>query len=103
MNLTTLITACTRMLDPKVIHALIWHQSGGEPWRFSVWGGQQPRVLRSMGEAVRTARDIRPDDVHACRPDRAVRSSPIRHGNNVRPMRWVSEGIISSFGKRGAC
>jgi hypothetical protein len=31
MDLTTLVTACSLTIDPKITHALIWHQSGGEP------------------------------------------------------------------------
>jgi hypothetical protein len=36
MALTKLITSCALTVDPKIMHALIWHQSGGEPWLFSV-------------------------------------------------------------------
>src|SRR5215467_5017654 len=53
MDLTTLITACTLTVDPKIIHALTWHQSGGEPWAFSVPGQHHPQVLKSMEDAVR--------------------------------------------------
>jgi hypothetical protein len=63
MDLTTLITACTIMADPKVMHALIWRQSGGEPWAFSVAGQQQTRILQSMKDAVIAAQAIRPDDI----------------------------------------
>jgi hypothetical protein len=63
MDLTTLITACAIMADPKVMHALIWRQSGGEPWAFSVAGQQQTQILQSMKDAVVAAREIRPDDI----------------------------------------
>jgi hypothetical protein len=63
MDLTTLITACAIMADPKVMHALIWRQSGGEPWAFSVAGQQQARILQSMKDAVIAAQAIRPDDI----------------------------------------
>jgi hypothetical protein len=63
MDLTTLITACAIMADPKVMHALIWRQSGGEPWAFSVVGRQQTQILQSMEDAVVAAHDIRPDDI----------------------------------------
>jgi hypothetical protein len=63
MDLTTLITACALTVDPKLMHALIWHQSGGEPWVFSVSGERQPQVLRSMGEAIGAARGTQPGDV----------------------------------------
>ena len=36
MDLVTLVTACSLAVDPKIMHALIWHQSGGEPWSFTV-------------------------------------------------------------------
>lgn len=62
MDLTTLITACALTVDPKIMHAVIWHQSGGEPWVFSVSGRRQPLILRSMEEAVAAARGIHPDD-----------------------------------------
>jgi hypothetical protein len=61
MDLTTLITACTLTIDPKIMHALTWHQSGGEPWAFSVSG--QHQVLKSMEDAVRAARDTQPNTV----------------------------------------
>jgi hypothetical protein len=65
MDLTTLITACTLTVDPNVMHALTWHQSGGEPWAFSVSGPGQhhPQVLKSMEDAVRAARDTQPNTV----------------------------------------
>jgi hypothetical protein len=63
MDLTTLVTACALTVDPKVMHALIWHQSGGEPWAFSVSGRREPQVLRNVGEALDAARATRPDDV----------------------------------------
>jgi hypothetical protein len=52
MDLITLVAACTLTVDPKVMHALIWHQSGGEPWSFSVPGERQLRVYRSAREAI---------------------------------------------------
>jgi hypothetical protein len=62
MDLTTLVTVCALTVDPKVMHALIWHQSGGEPWAFSVSGRREPQVLRNVGEALDAARGTRPDD-----------------------------------------
>jgi hypothetical protein len=52
MDLVTLVAACALTVDPKLMHALIWHQSGGEPWSFSVPGERQPQVYRSAREAV---------------------------------------------------
>lgn len=52
MDLITLVAACALTVDPKVMHALIWHQSGGEPWSFSVPGERQPQVYRTAREAV---------------------------------------------------
>jgi hypothetical protein len=63
MDLTTLITACTLTVDPNIMHALTWHQSGGEPWAFSVWGQRHPQVLKSIEDAVRAARDTPPSTV----------------------------------------
>jgi hypothetical protein len=62
MDLTTFVTVCALTVDPKVMHALIWHQSGGEPWAFSVSGRREPHVLRSVSDAVEAARGTRPDD-----------------------------------------
>ncbi len=42
------------------MHALTWHQSGGEPWAFSVSGQHHPQVLKSIEDAVR---DTQPDTV----------------------------------------
>jgi hypothetical protein len=45
------------------MHALIWHQSGGEPWSFSVVGERHPQVYRSAREAVREAQTALPHGV----------------------------------------
>src|SRR5713226_275491 len=63
MDLTTLVTACALAVDPKIMHALIWHQSGGEPWSFTVLGERQPQVYRTVGDAVRAAQATYPDNV----------------------------------------
>ena len=58
------------------MHALVWHQSGGEPWSFTVPGERGPRVYRKLREAVREATPARrrPDPRRAHRPrDRCVR------------------------------
>jgi hypothetical protein len=52
MDLIAIVAACALTVDPKLMHALIWHQSGGEPWSFSVAGERQPQVYRSAREAV---------------------------------------------------
>jgi hypothetical protein len=68
MDLVTLIAACALSVgptslpsapDPKVMHALIWEQSGGEPWSFSVPGENLPRVLPTIKDAIREARATR--------------------------------------------
>jgi hypothetical protein len=61
MDLVTLITACALSVDPNIMHALIWEQSGGEPWSFSVPGEAMPRVLPTIQDAIREARASRPD------------------------------------------
>jgi hypothetical protein len=63
MDLTTLATACALAVDPKIMHALIWHQSGGEPWSFTVPGVHQPQVFRNVRDAVDAAHDAYPADV----------------------------------------
>jgi hypothetical protein len=63
MDLTTLVTACALAVDPKIMHALIWHQSGGEPWSFTVAGVHQPQVFGDLSDAVDAARATYPTDV----------------------------------------
>jgi hypothetical protein len=69
MDLVTLIAACALSVEPKsppsgldrsVMHALIFEQSGGEPWSFSVPGEGLARVLPTLKDAIREARDARP-------------------------------------------
>lgn len=55
MDLVTLIAACALSVEPKAMHALIWEQSGGEPWSFSVPGESLPRVLPAIQDAIREA------------------------------------------------
>ena len=61
MDLVTLIAACALSVEPNVMHALIWEQSGGEPWSFSVPGESLPRVLPTIQDAIREARAAGPD------------------------------------------
>src|SRR6516162_8677968 len=56
VDLVTLVTACALSVEPKLMHALIWHQSGGEPWAVSVRNEPMPRVYSSMQEAISEAR-----------------------------------------------
>jgi hypothetical protein len=63
MDLVTLVTACAFAVDPKIMHALIWHQSGGEPWSFTVPGERQPRVYQTVREAIGAVRAVDRDDV----------------------------------------
>ena len=61
MDLVTLITACALNAERKLIHALIWKQSDGEPWSFSVPSESLPRVLPTRQDAVREAQATRPE------------------------------------------
>src|SRR4029453_2684439 len=61
MDLVTLITACALNVERKLMHALIWKQSGGEPWSFSLPGESVPRVLPTLQDAVREAQATRPE------------------------------------------
>ena len=63
MDLVTLVATCALTIDPKLMQALIWHQSGGEPLSFSVPGDRQPRVYRSAREAVAEAHRSAPIDL----------------------------------------
>src|ERR1700722_4072124 len=60
MDLVALVAACALTVDPKLMHALIWHQSGGEPWSFSVPGERQLQVYRSAWAAIHGARTALP-------------------------------------------
>jgi len=45
------------------MYALVWHQSGGEPWSFTVQGGErQPPVYQIVREAIRAGRAVDRDD-----------------------------------------
>jgi hypothetical protein len=63
MDLVALVAACALAVDSKLMHALIWHQSGGEPWSFSVPGERQPQVYRSAREAVHEAQAALPASI----------------------------------------
>src|SRR5262249_51693009 len=52
MDLVTLVTPCALSVEPKLMHALIWHQSGCEPWAVSVRNDAMTRVYSSMQEAI---------------------------------------------------
>jgi len=52
MDLVTLVTACALGVEPKLMHALVWQQSGGEPWAVSVPNEPMPRVYSSMQQAI---------------------------------------------------
>lgn len=56
MDLVTLVTACALAVNPKLMHALVWHQSGAEPWAVLVQGQASPRVYQSMQDAIRETR-----------------------------------------------
>ena len=58
MDLVTLVTACALSVEPKLMHALIWHQSGGEPWAIAVQNEPMPRVYSSMQEAISEAHSV---------------------------------------------
>jgi hypothetical protein len=58
MDLVTLVTACALGVDPKLMHALVWHQSSGEPWAIAVQGESNPRAYRSMHDAIQEAREL---------------------------------------------
>jgi hypothetical protein len=63
VDLVTLVSACALAVEPKIMHALIWHQSGGEPWSFTVPGERQPQLYQTVREAIRAARASHGDDV----------------------------------------
>jgi len=60
MDLVTLVTACALGVEPKLMHALVWHQSGGDPWSFSVPGESDRRTYATIRDAIREARTLHP-------------------------------------------
>jgi hypothetical protein len=56
MDLVTLVTACALGGEPKLMHALVWQQSGGQPWAVSVPNEPMPRVYSSMQQAISETR-----------------------------------------------
>jgi hypothetical protein len=67
MHLVTLIAACAL----KVMHALIFEQSGGEPWSFPVQGEGWVRLLPTIRDAMRRKQS------DSRRTDRAIDRSAI--------------------------
>jgi hypothetical protein len=63
VDLVTLVAGCALAVDPKIMHALIWHQSGGEPWSFAVPGERQLQVYQSVRDAIGAAGAIDRDEV----------------------------------------
>ena len=61
MDLVTLVTLCSLSVDPKLMHALVWHQSGGEPGSFTVPGERERHVYRKLRDAVREANALHID------------------------------------------
>jgi hypothetical protein len=107
MNLTTLVTVCALTVDPKVMHALIRHQSRGEPWALSVPGRREPQVLRNVGEALDAARATQPGEVVtgsallACRPHAGLsrrRCLPVlEHHVDIAPDRAASSRALQDL------
>lgn len=58
MDLVTLVTACALGADPKLMQAMIWQQSGGNPWAVSVAGEPSPRIYISMDQAISATRSL---------------------------------------------
>jgi hypothetical protein len=130
MDLLTLVTARTLTVEPNVMHALIWEQSGGEPWSFSIQGQGWPRVFPTMQDAIREAQtslpsrgrvrvglaglssDARRLDGSATEaaPVAPSRSSRRRWPQQKRPMDWhvgqggrrVAPGALPSFESEGS-
>ena len=93
MDLVTLITACTLNVEPKLMHALIWKQSGGEPWSFSVPGESLPRVLPALQDAVREAQVTRPEGAHSRRIDGAFDKSAVSESRHVRSVTFAARQL----------
>src|SRR5215475_4526826 len=87
MDLTTIVTACALAVDPKIMHALIWHQSSAEPWSFTVAGVHRPQVFRDLSNARRCrTRHLPGRRNHSDRADRPVGHSAVGRRSDVRPL-----------------
>jgi len=53
MDLVTLVTVCALGVEPKLMHALVWHHSGGDPRSFSLPGDPDRRTNSTMQNAIR--------------------------------------------------
>lgn len=56
MDLVTLVAMCSIGFDPEAMRSLIWQQSHGNPWSFSLPSDAVPRVFGTLREAVAAAR-----------------------------------------------
>jgi hypothetical protein len=56
MDLVTLVAMCSIGVDPEVMRGLIWQQSRGTPWSFSLQSDATPRAFSTLREAVPAAR-----------------------------------------------
>jgi hypothetical protein len=56
MDLVTLVAMCSISFDPEVMRSLIWRQSQGRPWSFSVASDTAPQTFDTLREAVASAR-----------------------------------------------
>src|SRR5215469_902960 len=55
LDLISLITVCAIGVDPAFMHALVWHESAGDPWSFSVPGEVDRRTYRTLQDALTAA------------------------------------------------
>jgi len=56
MDLVTLVAMCSIGFDPGVMRSLIWRQSQGRPWTFSVASATAPLAFDTLREAAAAAR-----------------------------------------------
>ena len=57
MDLLTLVSVCSIAFEPAMMHSVIWHESRGEPWSYSVPGQGLGYAFPSMSEAIEAARE----------------------------------------------
>jgi hypothetical protein len=56
MDLVTLVAMCSISFDPDVMRSLIWRQSQGRPWSFSVTSDTAPQTFDTLRKAAAAAR-----------------------------------------------
>jgi hypothetical protein len=84
MDFMKLAAVCALGVEPKRIHALVWHQSGGGPWSFPLPGApRSPNLFDDAGRVSRSADTGRRGLHDHYRPRRSAYRFILRDGGNL--------------------